>query len=192
MPSCNQPIIKCPECKDYSDQPPNSLINANFANALVKNYRDDNGKNYIWKGSQQTEINDARSIWFDLETVKKFIWQIEDGQCENQCNDLLGIRIYFGKYPDAKSEVWDELDIETEELQRLKNYADHHTIFMVPTYWSRDGNYHQDFDPRSKKCRTAIDFTKPNDPFHGLLGGAPDGQNHGNIIPPDSDEGTEF
>jgi hypothetical protein len=88
-------------------------------------------------------IEDANRIWFSLESLKNFIWQIEKAQCEQPCakeKELkLGIRVYYGRYP---------LDMHSAEgLRGLpKDYAEHHTLFMVPTFEDERGAQ-VDFDP---------------------------------------------
>lgn len=140
-------------CKDYSAIPIDG-ISALLAKSLSENYVNDNAKKLISKpGSFRTAMvmEDATSVWFSIETLKKFLWKIEQAACEHPCEPrpVLGVRIYYAKYPDStgmRSE---------EELKPVKpEYAEHHTIFMVPTF--QQGNQHVDFDPwfwGKEKCK---------------------------------------
>lgn len=88
---------------------------------------------------------DARTIWFSLNTLKKFIWQIEHYNCMKPklkiADENLGIRIYYGEYPVAsqlkENKIWSGVNPSFQNL---------HTAFLVPTYW--DGSLNRDFDPK--------------------------------------------
>lgn len=87
-------------------------------------------------------IEDANRLWFSLESLKNFIWQIEKEMCNKPCareNELrLGVRVYYARYPS---------DMHIDGLRGLpKDYAEHHTLFMVPTYEDQTGTQ-VDFDP---------------------------------------------
>jgi hypothetical protein len=133
-------------CRDYSSGTSTGLIDINTAIELAERYKADAGKFYIGNGAINTTEQDARSVWFDLETLKAFIWRIEDTLCKAGCIDSLkpGIRIYYGKYPDSTrmSTMSDLADVKPE-------YQFHHTVFMVPTYKVGRGAEakHIDFDP---------------------------------------------
>jgi hypothetical protein len=110
--------------------------------------------------------NDARSIWFSVETLKEFIYNIEKASCEKKCIDKLelGVRIYYAQYPDAsgltKAENKTDLDILTTTKT---DYQLNHTVFMVPTYdksWKGDTKVHVDFDPwhMGDNCNAPISF----------------------------------
>ncbi len=78
---------------------------------------------------------DARSIWFPLETIKKFICSIEkyNGKLSTP-NKELGIRFYYAVYG------------KDYEVIAKRN---RHTLFMVPTYQANAGQPQVDFDPRA-------------------------------------------
>lgn len=131
-------------CKDYSGVTFHG-ISADLAKKLSENYVKDDGKKFIRKVTSVRTIermDDATSVWFSLETLKKFIWKIEQSACEHPCdrNPVLGVRIYYAKYPDSVSMV------SNTELKVVKPaFAEHHTLFMVPTF--QENNDHIDFDP---------------------------------------------
>jgi hypothetical protein len=70
---------------------------------------------------------DARSVWFSLETLKQFLWEIESKSATcTGCEKLnLGVRIYYGEYPVPT----DPNDTTFPAMEKKK-----HSIFMVPTY----------------------------------------------------------
>lgn len=96
---------------------------------LVNNYRD-NQLTYI---NENLGIDDAHSIWFDLQTLKNFIQEIE-----KQANlvdpgisdEYLGIRFYYAAY---------------SEEPVPSDYGKRHTLVMIPTKIEEGINY--DFNP---------------------------------------------
>jgi len=70
---------------------------------------------------------DARSVWFSLETLKQFLWEIESKSATcTGCEKLnLGLRIYYGEYPVPTDP--NDRTFPAEEKKK-------HSIFMVPTY----------------------------------------------------------
>jgi hypothetical protein len=137
-----KPVLKnCDQqCSDYSLEPFKG-ISLSLAKRISDNYVMDSGKKFVGNGAENTSIEDARSAWFSLEIMKKFIWNIEHTACQQKCKLRLGIRIYYAKYPDSIAIGVDP------ELKNIINpeYALHHTLFMVPTYERHEGNV--DFDP---------------------------------------------
>ncbi|MGB8190775.1 MAG: hypothetical protein WCF67_02595 [Chitinophagaceae bacterium] len=124
----------CVECKDYSSTPIH-LLDAQTAQRMAIAYASDNGKNFM---STNPEMEDARSLWFDLETIKNFIWRIEKGACNNGCGHLrLGIRIYYAKYPNKSA-----MSIDKNLMSLNPDFAERHTLFMVPTYFDDLQNQH--------------------------------------------------
>ena len=136
-----------PKC-DYSSKLWTGKIDARLAKIMANNYEKDIQKSLIFINNGITHDSDARSVWFPLESLKSYIWDIEHQNCLNKdCHkETLGLRIYFAKYPDASSSEWQSLGLSG--LQ--SSYANHHTIFMIPTYSHE--NYNIDFDPWSPKC----------------------------------------
>lgn len=136
---------ECPGCTDYG-QVPLTGINTETALMMSDNYKLLNQPLLEINGN----ITDANSIWFSLETLKNFIWKIEKAVCLQNCpNGInLGVRIYYGRYPEDM----------TGELASLDpDFAQHHTVFMVPTFQDADNSQiHWDFDPwhwGSNRCK---------------------------------------
>ena len=132
-----------PICKDYSTEPLEG-INFDAAQSLFTSY-----------AYQYTKIDilpedagkDAQSVWFDLITLKKFLYKIEDTLLKQKASISakdLGIRIYYGSYPDKN-----ELVKENSAFYGLPvDYAHHHTVFMIPTFNdASDSKIHHDFNP---------------------------------------------
>jgi hypothetical protein len=201
----------CPISYDYSTDKSEGIINYETAEALYKNYQNDRGKAFISKGDKLDGfIQDANSVWFSLDRLKNFLWHIEEQNCKKPCRDTLGLRIYFGKYPDLNN-------LTNKSLLGLdgvpKNYSNRHTLFMVPTYKGKDG-YDYDFYPGGKGCQTPITKSpllerKEGDEgqsfvtFHAPSSfifffdksGVPtseNSQNHGGLVPPNPPTGTSF
>ncbi len=173
------------QVSDYSNRPWTGKINAHFASIISARYKSDRGKKFIWNGDKATTVEDASSIWFGLETLKQFIWEIESQTCSAGCTDSLGIRFYYARYVDTNDIMWPELGYNANP-----EYANRHTIFGVPTYF--DGNKNRDFDPWIG-CRKPFDMASTAKP--GLIlwrmgGESSEAQNHGSLIPPPAGGGT--
>lgn len=70
---------------------------------------------------QKNQIQDARSCWYSLDTLKKYICFIE--QYANTLHipaDSLGIRLYYAVY--------------SNKVGWYQEYESHHTLFIVPTF----------------------------------------------------------
>jgi hypothetical protein len=143
--SCNKtdlttsPVLPspCNPCTNHTGTPFVG-ISGNLAKSMFTDYKNQNQP--LLQLDDGTE--DANRIWFSLETLKNFIWKIEEEACKHACIRPmnLGVRIYYAKYPD---------NMNNPELNTLPaNYAKHHTLFMVPTYQDISNNETQwDFDP---------------------------------------------
>jgi hypothetical protein len=138
---------------------------------LVDNYRN-NQLSYI---NQNLGIDDAHSIWFDIETVKKFIEQIEyqarliDPSCPDK---NLGIRFYYAAYPQTPTDPIPE------------DYALRHTLVMIPTKKEDDGSgemLNYDFNPFESDSETDKDTALA---LTAGINRSALAQNHGDIIPP--------
>jgi hypothetical protein len=189
------PISKEDICMDYSNEDMNQL-NVNLIHKMVHGYKD-NQLRYI--KSEMTD--DAHSIWFDLETLKKFIYQLENKARKNAVptsSNKLGVRIYYASYPkkDEMSKFSDLKDFMSDPLK--SNYGNLHTLVMIPTINTADGNV--DFNPLDadtyseglKGKKNYLDTNLTSTTF-GLLGtnkatattsSSTGAQNHGNLIPP--------
>lgn len=145
---------------------------------------------------------DTRAIWFDLETLKAFIHQIEV-KAKNNVDPVksedLGIRIYYASYPES-SETFNDLNGANGNFVLPANYQDHHTVIMIPTMY-RNGEI-VDFNPLEpatyNKPISSVYSTNPSAQIPALTGirssssnnrGA---QNHGGSYPPLGDSGLDF
>lgn len=167
----------------------------------------------ISKYYKHSAAPDASSnIWFSLDTLKRFIWNIENGVCgikcskELQSNHELGIRIYFAKYPAVVGSASGFRDLQNVNTL----FAKQQTLFMIPTYdsiitTSPRNVKHIDFDPSNRTTfdykRCAFQKIDLSSGFVMALGGlAPPppppsgtpGQNHGGLCPPVCDGGEAF
>lgn len=195
-------------CENYSSKKMNTL-SAGVIHEIVNEYRI---KQLDYINSADTSLNDAKAIWFDLETVKEFIYHIEvnSKSLDSTINSTdLGLRFYYASYP----EVIDSRDPELGDLYG-KEYENRHTLVAVPT--KRIDNENVDFNPLDIETYTmglndidkynrievdnAFNFRNPteipvlgptiknsNDPQLPI--GA---QNHGSLYPPLGDRGLGF
>ncbi len=189
------PKHECPtNCKDYTGVEMKGLIDASVAYDIANAYKGDKSKAVIDGTGQE----DATSIWFSLETLKQYIWKIENEMQKKKMNAdslNLGIRIYYAKYPDAAT--MKRLGFKTE-------YALHHTTFLVATYKGKNNNI--DFDPwnmgsdavRPTPLKEILENYKKNQATKAAAAGA-GGQgggggvlNQGDLKPPPAGDGYEF
>jgi hypothetical protein len=109
---------------------------------LIQNYKDHQHtfiQNSAAAGTPQLS-NDARSVWFSLNRLKTFIYEIENQCCP--CSGKLGklgIRFYYGAYPSSLVGTEHETHVPAQ-------YANMHTLVMIPTYTNAKGD-NVDFDP---------------------------------------------
>lgn len=164
--------------------------------------------------------NDAYSIWFDLDTIKKFIYHIERGVKQNgAANSKLGLRLYYAAYPDKNT--WNN-----ENYEDLKGflgetdtelYEKKHTLVMIPTINIGSPAANHDFNPFDKETyvngiqkppvsenpEQGVDDPTRNDPVMALTASdnpndpsARDNptvaRNHGNLYPPGNASGVGF
>lgn len=133
-------------CSDYSDDPISEL-NVN----LVHNMREGYKNNQHLAIEKELGIIDAVGVEFDLETLKNYIFDIEN-EAKKIKKDLkaerLGVRIYFARYPEV--ETWKEIYVadlggflgnpNTEANEKM------HTVVFIPTITKEDGDV-VDFNP---------------------------------------------
>ena len=177
----------CSPCADTLKYPSFQGLDVN----MLKDMSD------LYKRTGSRVSNDATNIWFQLSTLKQFIWQIEKDTCGKTCPDgsplKLGIRLYYARYPSSGLNV----PGISGQLKSLDSRAANlHTLFMVPTYDSAGKNI--DFDPAlfdATHCRF-LPITIPdgiNNHYNirafmvnsGIAGqGDATVQNHGSLCPP--------
>ncbi len=129
-----------------------------------------------FKNSAAYAATDANSIWFPLDDIKNFILTIQKDTCGKNCNDTLGIRIYYARYPQQIDPV------ANPDLAGLPpTYVNKHTLFMVPTY--NINGEHIDFNPldtNAKGCKKTL----INPDASNIAIRAFSAKNHGELCPP--------
>jgi hypothetical protein len=109
-----------------------------------------------YSGASNVDL-DARSVWFSLETLKQFLWEIESksATCKG-CETLnLGVRIYYGEYAEPDIQKGDD------PTQFPFTHKKMHSVFMVPTYAKHgsDGKL-RDYDFNPNQLTTDINGKK--------------------------------
>ena len=168
------------------------MIDFRLAKRMAQDYADDNGKKFVWDNERMEKVIDSKSIWFDYEKMKQFLAYVEQSICKNGCDTTLrlGIRFYYAKYPSAA-----DMSAYPDLAEVPIEYANKHTLFMVPTFWN--GVKHIDFDPGQVRTGCTIG---PIDSlgigarvwgaaFRSADGGE-DLQNHGSMRPPPAGSGV--
>jgi hypothetical protein len=183
-------------CMDYSKDKP-SILKHSLVAEMVKNYRN-NQLVSIQTAPINAVTNDAQSIWFHLDTIKKFIYHIEKGVETNKpgAKTDLGLRLYYAAYP--KQSLWGTKGYE--ELANLANdpttalYEKKHTLVLIPTLKIHGIN--ADFNPID--INTYTGFGSSTNPF-STPGYVPMAlsvdvmaKNHGDLSPPYSQIGQAF
>lgn len=201
----NSTIVNDTICMNYGNSIPELKID--LVHEMVNGYQSKQLKS-IENASLNPILNDAHSVWFDLETLKNFIYQIEIKAKKNNKSipsSDLGVRFYYATYP--KSSTWnlnehsDLIDFRSNP-ETLK-YEFKHTLVMIPTIKRIDSigeelNY--DFNPIDSRTYTkTLDSLNPYakpvlvdvpgvNPLNNFNRTAAltntSGQNHGSLIPP--------
>jgi len=175
----------------------NDFGNDNIAKLEVKLIHEMTSR---YRENQNLEINaglgidDANSIWFALDTIKAFIYHLEnEGRAREITADRLGIRFYYSSYPVTGA------GSEYDDLKGIpENYEMLHTLIGVPTI-NREG-LDYDFnpvDPDTYEFRmqdvTNNDYSQLSTARTSVLAasrqtsgssGTTGSQNHGTLIPP--------
>lgn len=190
----NSSLVKDTICSNYNNQI--SKLPKNLINEMTTGYVDDQKLNI----DNGLLLDDARTIWFDLETVKQFVYHIENSAKNDKNNPTnikdLGIRIYYANYPDKQSwnsKYKNELgNFATDPLR--KDYAGLHTLIFIPTRRDADG-VDLDFDPSDNTTYiNGIENTSSSQ-MTAAIGPMPSNnsstsnnnvgaQNHGGLFPP--------
>lgn len=191
--SCNYPPKETETNTKQVDTKP-STLSSNLIQEMTDNYRQ-----IQLKAIDNVVENDANSILFDLETLKKFINDIEKNVKQNQpnANNQLAIRMYYAAYP--LNSKW--ANPRYKNLAPLLNnditkmYERKHTLILLPVIKNTKGVF-ADFNPldintyegikkKSTKQMSFIMAQNEQDPEIMSL-------NHGQIIPPITNEGQAF
>jgi hypothetical protein len=120
-------------------------------------------KSLVWKkrGIFPDGKGDASSIWFDLQSIKEFISEIDShnvNMAVDEKDKISGIRFYYGAYPKDFPNV-------------DPRYTDRHTLVWVATFAERNGKQNCD------------------DEGNEVGWGRIDAMNHGFPCPPDCGTG---
>ena len=151
-----EPVACEKQCKSYNDEKFEGLP-AGLAFTMISKYKANHWNNYSVNGVPRV---DARSVWFSLDSMKKFIWNLEQDVCNNKCVDKteLGLRFYYAEYPDKAD--WESKDplspnASTAEIDHRSQYPGLHTVVISPTYYCKEEQFNVDFDPRfvDKACK---------------------------------------
>ncbi len=186
-------------CMNYNNQLPTELP-ASLVREMIIKYQQ-NQLQSITANSLIPIPADAHSIWFDLDTLKKFIYEIEMN-VQNKATSpgsKLGLRIYYAAYPLISK--WSQPGYEalqgflTNPTTML--YEKMHTVVMMPTIQSN--NLYVDFNPADATSyggfkSMGVDnplsdstFTRKILALMGTASGSSNAievRNHGQLIPP--------
>ncbi len=194
-------------CKDYEKYKP-STLKTGLIRDMVEIYKS-NQLNSIQGSTTNPIASDAYSVWFDLDTIKKFIYHIEKGVKKNgTTSDKLGLRFYYGAYPKkmfwGKANGYGDLEEFLNDASKTQ-YETKHTIVMLPTIDVAGKII--DFNPFDKTTYTT-GIKKPTSQFNQEPSNDPNSlipimaltgsgkttttdpetrtaaKNHGNLIPP--------
>jgi hypothetical protein len=203
--SKTHPIVKgedsivtadCPDCKDYSKEGFGG-VPVSVARDMAKMYATNQYTRYTMNGG----VQDSKSVWFSLDSIKKFIYNIEKAMCScsGEMKNGLGVRIYFAAYPDANT--LNTAPVSSYYSTVNQTFAEMHTLFMVPTYNTNNTDF--DFDPWNlgkggcEKPTTICERINSGDSAFlngNILGLSPQAsrgvKNHGNLCPPLCPEGA--
>jgi|GEM_PF-301371 len=200
-------------CLNFEEYQP-STLQTGLISDMVNIYRVHQGKAI----NNSMPDPDAESVWFNLDSIKKFIYHVEKLSSKNSVeSNKLGLRFYYASYPDRA--FWGNTGYK--DLQDFKNdttknkYQYKHTIVMIPTLDINGVN--SDFNPLDKKTYTTglpkIISQFNGDPstltpsgqvnVMGLAGtnsetnsdegkGSTGAKNHGSLAPPDATLGIAF
>lgn len=175
-----------------------STLEAKLVHEMVTGYKN-NQLDHINKA--EPGLDDSYSVWFDLNTLKEFICQVETDAANHKVssNDL-GLRIYYGRYPETHT--WNR-EYKTDLSNLLgdpitRKYEKHHTVIMIPTIRKSGGNF--DFNPLDQ---ATYDTGIGGNPNYGptsngqvnalLLRDLKTGaRNHGSLVPPHTEVGLGF
>jgi hypothetical protein len=161
------PPPTCPQC-DYSANPDFPRISDTTAQLLANEYIN-NGQGSVADPNDPNSLSpDARCINFPLPVLKKYIWDLEKMVCNSKTvkNDDLGIRFYYGRYPNLQTSA--PSDLSTVPIE----YSYRHTLFLVPTVLS--GSVYMDYNPVNPDSTSS----SYDDPAQSCI------MNHGNVTPP--------
>lgn len=188
-------------CMNYANEP-FSKLKVNLVHQMTNGY-----KQHQLQHIKTVMKDDAHSISFELETLKRFIYHVEINARKNgKSNKELGLRIYYSRYPEI--ETWSNLYPDLSNFLGstiTKQFEKRHTLLMIPTI-IKDKGTHMDFNPLHKETYneemrlfSEYQITNTTNSIPALTitqksgkdGGTPS-QNHGSLIPPADGNGESF
>lgn len=203
-------------CMDYeNDAPP--VLTTELVKSMVTQYRSTQLNNIQTATTDPVRV-DAQAIWFDIETLKKFLYHVEhnvDKNYEASSHKKIGIRIYYAAYPKNDEMKRMSESQEDAHFSYNPNYERLHTLVMIPTI-SGEGGENYDFNPLDKNTyngfvnmdeKDKFSFIKPS--YSTLIlgpgaetasnvsnttnfTGSVNARNHGTLTPPDHTLGFGF
>ncbi|KFF08472.1 hypothetical protein [Chryseobacterium luteum] len=163
--------------------PDTNTITSELIQNLISNYRN----NQMQAVNKELGITDAHSIWFDLPKLKKFISRIENEATNanpNISEEDLGIRFYYAAYPKAQD--WTMMEDYPVDVE----YAERHTLVMVPTLKKEDENGEMldyDFSPSNNTKSLTMESKGGETPLIYTIA-----ENHGTLSPPSDPKVEQF
>lgn len=146
-------------CLNYDNYQP-STLSIGLIRDMISNYRTNqlnaitNNATGLYKPTPTSNYEDAHSVWFDLDTLKKFIYHVEHHSRQNGATAKLGLRIYYAAYPN--NTLWGNAGYEGLAVLRntptTLNYQRLHTVVIIPTLDIGGGA--TDFNPLDTKTYT--------------------------------------
>jgi len=128
------------------------------------------------------DTSDSKCAWYSIKELDAFLTIIKN-QYKTRFNDdalydKMGIRIYYGRYPNKVDRV---RNTEINDLNR--DYSKKHCLFLVPTR-----------DEYTKETKSTIADTIHRDFFisKGSIALVGSERNHGQLAPPEKFEGSYF
>ena len=134
-------------CVNYDTVTPPTLT-SKMVQTMVAKYGSTQLNN-IQTANNNAVPRDAKSIWFDLETLKKFLYHIEHNAGKNLTADSskkFGVRIYYAAYPKNDQMRVLANDQTDPTFSMNADYENLHTLVMIPTISDTKGNNY-DFNP---------------------------------------------
>lgn len=135
-------------CMDYSTEAPATLT-TEMVKSMVTQYGDAQLES-IQSATINSVPEDAKSIWFDLETLKAFLYQVEYNAKKKRAsikNEELGIRIYYAAYPENSKMRAMEASQTDPNFSFNPDYEKLHTLVMIPTIAVGSKKENFDFNP---------------------------------------------
>jgi len=192
-------------CLDYDNEDMNTL-NVDLVHAMVDGYKSQQWKSINNDPTFQAAVNgdDARAAWFDLESLKKFVYHIEKiSKSTDRTIDSnkLGVRFYYASYPNKEGlRPYTELYKYLNDENRM-DYLNRHTLVLIPTIQNEKGEI-KDFNPLDSKTYDGSLYDNPiykkgntnpipNSNSRTIMGlGSTNrdsgSKNHGTLTPPDA------